>query len=199
MWWMRLGEWARPLRLKWLARHAARRVEGLVEGQPFAQMWVAQVLAESGDSEGAVRVACAAEGWPLGDTRAYEILGLTLQEMGQVTKALPYLREAVSRGSMDLEVWYAYILESVKEIQGDRRLPQAERISRGEALLALALQTESRAPDRLDSHFAVATCLSLLGRVAEAHAAFTKAAALQPDSEDLRQLLERSAELTDRS
>jgi Flp pilus assembly protein TadD len=158
-------------------------------------MWVAQVLAEAGDREGAVRVACEAEGWPGDDVRAYEMLGLSLRDMGREREAQVYLGEAVGRGSSDVDVWRLYVMESVKDLEMSvaAGLPPDERNERALEALALAEGLIRRAPEMADSYVTAGACLTMLGRFREAHEAFEKAAAIEPDSPELRRLAQIEA------
>jgi len=196
--WMRLGEWGRALGLRGLARFAARRVEPLVAGQPFAQMWMAQTLAWAGHLDGALRAVCAAEAWPEGDARGYALLGFELRGMGCAKQAQALFAEAVARDSTDVDLWLVYIHESLRELANEPLERQAlaqvlglpgrvfERVGK---LVELAERAVERAPNRADSHLVLGSCLSYLGRVDEARAAFQRASELEPEAEDAKQLL----------
>ena len=125
---MRLGEWGRSLGLRGLARFAARRVEGLVVSQPFAQMWVAQTLLQAGDMAGALKATCAAEGWPEGDARAYELMGFELRGLGRAREAQTLFAEAIARGSTDIEARYAYITTTIAELENALATLEPEKL-----------------------------------------------------------------------
>ena len=194
IWWMRLGEWSRRLRLKRLGRAAARRVEGLVGGQPFALMWVAQVLGELGDVEGGVQAACAAEGWPEGDARGYEVIGLSLREMGRAKEANEVLSEAVARGSRDLQVWLIHLGESLRELTRAEVLVGGpkEPTERELELLELAQEAARRAPGEATAQLMLGEYLTYVGRYTEACEAYERAIAIEPDSVELKLFLEHS-------